>query len=108
MLGILSAEENRSGSRGNYYSYELDVPFESAIEAMEDALRLDAEIKAPSESGKRTQPGDHRFASREMACMTLSEPAPLNRTAPNFGEPIGGLQLRRWNVDSAPPQFLPT
>ncbi|OTF01231.1 orc1/cdc6 family replication initiation protein [Halorubrum sp. SD683] len=46
MLGILSAEENRSGSRGNYYSYELDVPFESAIEAMEDALRLDAETNA--------------------------------------------------------------
>ena len=46
MLGILSAEENRSGSRENYYSYELDVPFESAIEAMEDALRLDAETRA--------------------------------------------------------------
>ena len=46
MLGILPAEENRSGSRGNYYSYELDVPFESAIEAMEDALRLDAETNA--------------------------------------------------------------
>ena len=46
MLGILSAEENRSGSRGNYYSYELDVPFESAIEAMADVLRLDAEIEA--------------------------------------------------------------
>jgi cell division control protein 6 len=46
MLGILSAEENRSGSRGNYYSYELDVPFASAIEAMEDALRLDAETNA--------------------------------------------------------------
>lgn len=45
MLGILSASENRSGSRGNYYSYELDVPFTSAIEAMSDVLRLDAEIE---------------------------------------------------------------
>lgn len=45
MLGILSARENRSGSRGNYYSYELDVPFASAIEAMDDVLRLDKEIK---------------------------------------------------------------
>jgi cell division control protein 6 len=44
MLGILSAYENRSGSRGNYYSYELDVPFTSAIEAMSDVLRLDNEI----------------------------------------------------------------
>jgi cell division control protein 6 len=44
MLGILSAYENRSGSRGNYYSYELDVPFMSAIEAMSDVLRLDSEI----------------------------------------------------------------
>ncbi|MFD1588958.1 orc1/cdc6 family replication initiation protein [Halorientalis brevis] len=45
MLGILSAEENRSGSRGNYYSYELDVPFTSAIDAMDDVLRLDREIE---------------------------------------------------------------
>ncbi|MCU4716931.1 orc1/cdc6 family replication initiation protein [Halapricum hydrolyticum] len=45
MLGILSAYENRSGSRGNYYSYELDVPFASAIEAMSDVLRLDNEIE---------------------------------------------------------------
>lgn len=45
MLGILSAYENRSGSRGNYYSYELDVPFTSAIEAMSDVLRLDDEIQ---------------------------------------------------------------
>jgi cell division control protein 6 len=45
MLGILSAHENRSGSRGNYYSYELDVPFSSAIEAMADVLRLDGEIE---------------------------------------------------------------
>jgi cell division control protein 6 len=44
MLGILSAHENRSGSRGNYYSYELDVPFESAIGAMEDVLRLTSEL----------------------------------------------------------------
>jgi len=46
MLGILSANENRSGSRGNYYSYELDVPFSSAIEAMDDVLRLDNEIES--------------------------------------------------------------
>ena len=45
MLGILSAHENRSGSRGNYYSYELDVPFSSATEAMADVLRLDGEIE---------------------------------------------------------------
>jgi len=44
MLGILSARENRSGSRGNYYSYELDVPFESAIRAMEDVVRLTNEL----------------------------------------------------------------
>lgn len=46
MLGILSAQENRSGSRGNYYSYELDVPFSSAIDSMEDVLYLDDEIRA--------------------------------------------------------------
>lgn len=45
MLGILSAKENRSGSRGNYYSYELDVPFTSAVEAMDDVLHLDREIQ---------------------------------------------------------------
>jgi cell division control protein 6 len=45
MLGILSTEENRSGSRGNYYSYELDVPFTSAIDAMSDVLRLHSEIE---------------------------------------------------------------
>jgi len=44
MLGILSVHENRSGSRGNYYNYELDVPFTSAIEAMSDVLRLNTEI----------------------------------------------------------------
>jgi cell division control protein 6 len=44
MLGILSAHENRSGSRGNYYNYELDVPFSSAVEAMSDVLRLSNEI----------------------------------------------------------------
>jgi len=46
MLGILSAHENRSGSRGNYYNYELDVPFTSAVEAMSDVLRLTTEIDA--------------------------------------------------------------
>lgn len=45
MLGILSANENRSGSRGNYYSYELDVPFGSAIEAMADVLSMGHEIE---------------------------------------------------------------
>lgn len=45
MLGILSAHENRSGSRGNYYSYELDVPFSSAIKSMEDVLYLDDELE---------------------------------------------------------------
>lgn len=49
MLGILSAYENRSGSRGNYYSYELDVPFTSAIEAMSDVLRMDGEIEVIQE-----------------------------------------------------------
>jgi len=49
MLGILSASENRSGSRGNYYSYELDVPFVSAIDAMADVLRLDSEIETIQE-----------------------------------------------------------
>ncbi|MDT3437308.1 orc1/cdc6 family replication initiation protein [Haloarcula sp. 1CSR25-25] len=44
MLGILSAHENRSGSRGNYYDYELDVPFTSAVEAMSDVLHLTTEI----------------------------------------------------------------
>lgn len=46
MLGILAANENRSGSRGNYYSYQLDVPFSSAIDAMSDVLRLDDEIES--------------------------------------------------------------
>lgn len=41
MLGILTAYENRNGSRGNYYSYELDVPFDSAMEAMSDVSQLD-------------------------------------------------------------------
>ncbi len=45
MLGILSSNENRSGSPGNYYSYELDVPFASAMDAMEDVSTLDAEIQ---------------------------------------------------------------
>lgn len=45
MLGILSTYENRSGSRGNYYSYELDVPFNSALDAMADVLRLEREIE---------------------------------------------------------------
>ncbi|WP_435332623.1 orc1/cdc6 family replication initiation protein [Haloarchaeobius sp. TZWWS8] len=40
MLGILTARENRSGSRGNFYSYELDVPLESALTALEDELDM--------------------------------------------------------------------
>ena len=52
MLGILSASENRSGSRGNYYSYELNVPFASAIEAMSDVLRLRDEIETIREIGE--------------------------------------------------------
>ncbi|SEK35172.1 orc1/cdc6 family replication initiation protein [Haloferax larsenii] len=45
MLGILSAEENRTGSRGNYYSYALDVPFSSAMEALSDVLALDSVLE---------------------------------------------------------------
>jgi cell division control protein 6 len=44
MFGILEATENRSGSRGNYYSYELNVPFVSALESMGDALALGDEV----------------------------------------------------------------
>jgi len=40
MFGILDATENRSGSRGNFYSYELNVPFGSALEVMGDTLAL--------------------------------------------------------------------
>lgn len=53
MLGILTASENRSGSRGNYYSYELDVPFSSAIAAMSDVLQLETEIKSIQETAAR-------------------------------------------------------
>lgn len=53
MLGILSAHENRSGSRGNYYSYELDVPFSSAIKSMEDVLYLDDELEMIRSVAKR-------------------------------------------------------
>lgn len=53
MLGILSAHENRSGSRGNYYSYELDVPFSSAITSMEDVLYLDDELEMIRSIAKR-------------------------------------------------------
>jgi cell division control protein 6 len=41
MLGILAAEENRSGSRGNYYSYSLDVPLTGALTALTDVLSVD-------------------------------------------------------------------
>jgi cell division control protein 6 len=57
MLGILFATENRSGTRGNYYSYELDVPFTSAIEAMSDVLRLDREIQLIKETASRNNVG---------------------------------------------------
>jgi cell division control protein 6 len=46
MLGILTARENRSGSRGNFYSYELDVPLESASRALEDELGIEAGFDA--------------------------------------------------------------
>ncbi|MFC6823516.1 orc1/cdc6 family replication initiation protein [Halopelagius fulvigenes] len=45
MLGILSAEENRTGSRGNYYSYALDVPFSSAMTALTDVLSLESVLE---------------------------------------------------------------
>jgi len=45
MLGILSSNENRSGSPGNYYSYELDVPFSSAVDTMADVSTLNSEVK---------------------------------------------------------------
>ena len=44
MLGILQERENRSGSRGNYNTYELDVPFNSALSAL--AGELDIESRA--------------------------------------------------------------
>lgn len=53
MLGILASHENRGGSRGNYYTYELDVPFTSAIEAMSDVLRLDDAISRIREIASR-------------------------------------------------------
>jgi cell division control protein 6 len=40
MLGILTAEENRTGSRGNYYLYDLAVPLHSALEALDQELRV--------------------------------------------------------------------
>ena len=54
MLGILIANENRSGSRGNYYSYELDVPVASAIAALEDVLRVDETIEQLRETARRS------------------------------------------------------
>jgi len=45
MLGILSSNENRSGSPGNYYSYELDVPFSRTVDAMADVSTLNSEVK---------------------------------------------------------------
>jgi len=50
MLGILSASENRSGSRETTTA-ELNVPFTSAIEAMSDVLRLSPEIETIREIG---------------------------------------------------------
>lgn len=40
MFGLLTATEHRSGSRGFYYSYELDVPFSSALAALSDVSTL--------------------------------------------------------------------
>ncbi|MDS0260553.1 orc1/cdc6 family replication initiation protein [Haloarcula sp. S1CR25-12] len=53
MFGILKATENRSGSRGNYHSYELNVPFRSALEAMGDALPLAETIEQIRKYAKR-------------------------------------------------------
>jgi len=55
MLGILTARENRSGSRGNFYSYELDVPLESARRALEDELGLDDGLQQTTQAAI----GDH-------------------------------------------------
>jgi cell division control protein 6 len=53
MLGILSAEENRTGSRGNYYSYALDVPFSSAVTALSDVLTLESVLDEIRETARR-------------------------------------------------------
>ncbi|WP_416839935.1 orc1/cdc6 family replication initiation protein [Haloferax sp. DFSO52] len=55
MLGILSAEENRTGSRGNYYSYALDVPFSSAMEALSDVLALDSVLDEIRTTARKTK-----------------------------------------------------
>ena len=55
MLGILTARENRSGSRGNFYSYELDVPLESARRALEDELGIDDGLERTTQAAL----GDH-------------------------------------------------
>ena len=55
MLGILSAEENRTGSRGNYYSYALDVPFSSAMEALSDVLSLDSVLDEIRKTARKTK-----------------------------------------------------
>ncbi|ELZ91918.1 cell division control protein 6 [Haloferax mucosum ATCC BAA-1512] len=55
MLGILSAEENRTGSRGNYYSYALDVPFSSAMEALSDVLSLDSVLDEIRKTAKQAE-----------------------------------------------------
>ncbi|AKU06762.1 MULTISPECIES: orc1/cdc6 family replication initiation protein [Haloferax] len=55
MLGILSAEENRTGSRGNYYSYALDVPFASAMEALSDVLALDSVLDEIRKTAKQAE-----------------------------------------------------
>ncbi len=76
MLGILSAEENRTGSRGNYYSYALDVPFSSAMEALSDVLALsrpderadqnhDVEPLADSVEVHRDEPRDNHDRTRD-------------------------------------------
>ena len=55
MLGILTARENRSGSRGNFYSYELDVPLESASRALEDELGIEGGLERATQAAL----GDH-------------------------------------------------
>ncbi|WP_396610530.1 orc1/cdc6 family replication initiation protein [Haloferax sp. S1W] len=55
MLGILSAEENRTGSRGNYYSYALDVPFSSAMEALSDVLSLDSVLEEIRRTARKAE-----------------------------------------------------
>lgn len=40
MLGILTADENRTGSPGNYHIYQLDVPLASVLASLEEELQF--------------------------------------------------------------------